>query len=115
MDLLVKIAEVDINSKLSNPGDIISYGGQIVLIGMTMVFAVLIIIWGSITCLKYLFSHINTQPKAESNSAENNVTVVQTPASAFDDEIVAVMAAAIAMAEAESSGLKFRVVSFRRK
>lgn len=32
----------------------------------------------------------------------------------LDEEIVAVIAAAIAMAESESSGLKFRVVSFRR-
>ena len=33
---------------------------------------------------------------------------------AADEEIVAVIAAAIAMAESESNGLKFRVVSFRR-
>ncbi len=32
----------------------------------------------------------------------------------LDEEIVAVIAAAVAMAESESNGLKFRVVSFRR-
>ena len=32
----------------------------------------------------------------------------------LDEEIVAVIAAAIAMAESKSNGLKFRVVSFRR-
>lgn len=31
-----------------------------------------------------------------------------------DEEIIAVIAAAIAMAESESDGLKFKVVSFRR-
>lgn len=31
-----------------------------------------------------------------------------------DEEIIAVIAAAIAMAESESEGLKFRVVSFKR-
>ena len=31
-----------------------------------------------------------------------------------DEEIVAVIAAAIAMAESESNGIKFKVVSFRR-
>ena len=44
---------------------------------------------------------------------ESPVTVSDAPTS--DDEIVAVIAAAIAMAESECSDTKFRVVSFKRK
>ena len=52
----------------------------------------------------------NTNEVSSAQSAENaNISV------ADDEEIIAVIAAAIAMAESESNGLKFRVVSFRRK
>ena len=36
-------------------------------------------------------------------------------ATSNDDEVIAVIAAAIAAAESECTGAKFRVVSFRRK
>ena len=38
-----------------------------------------------------------------------------TPVASNDEEIVAAIAAAIAMAESESDGIKFRVVSFKRR
>lgn len=44
-----------------------------------------------------------------------SVEEVSTVASDNDGEIIAVITAAIAMAESESDGLKFRVVSFKRK
>ena len=47
-------------------------------------------------------SSINIEDEATNTCANN------------DEEIIAVIAAAIAMAESESDGLKFKVVSFRR-
>ena len=41
--------------------------------------------------------------------------VVAAPTVNEDEELIAVLAAAIAMAESENLGAKFRVVSFRRK
>ena len=60
--------------------------------------------------------------KFENNNkpTEQNLVLVDTDmqtdenADCLDEEIVAVIAAAIAMAESESNGLKFKVVSFRR-
>ena len=64
--------------------------------------------------------HIRT--KNSSKSTQNDEIVAEdvgtatanTVQSTADEEIVAVIAAAIAMAESENSGLKFKVVSFRR-
>ena len=57
-----------------------------------------------------MLSHKQNEKGTKLNSAAPVVPVVQN-----DNEIVAVIAAAIAAAEAESDGTKFRVVSFRRK
>ncbi len=91
--------------------DRLSFGGFMLLLGMAIVFSVLVTIWGSLTLFKLYFSKRETQPKE----------VVEVPAAPVvealpaETEIVAVIAAAIAAAEAESDGTKFRVVSFRRK
>ena len=47
---------------------------------------------------------------SSTNAANENADVTESN----DEEIIAVIAAAIAMAESESEGLKFRVVSFKR-
>lgn len=91
--------------------DRLTFGGFMLLLGMAIVFAVLTIIWGSLAVFKLYFS------KAESKApvvVEEPAPVVQAPVSE-ENEIVAVIAAAIAMAESESDGVKFKVVSFRRK
>ena len=54
---------------------------------------------------------------SKSNTTENEIATINDTSSANDnddEEIIAVIAAAIAMAESESNGLKFKVVSFRR-
>ncbi len=71
--------------------------------------------------LLVLFYIVKTKFAAKNDDAENKAEVIEETmestsiATGFDEEIVAVIAAAIAMAESESDGLKFRVVSFRRK
>ena len=84
-----------------------------VLIGMATIFAVLCMLWGCLALFKFFF-HDLPEKRAKEEVVENaTAAVVENNAS--DDEIIAVIAAAIAMAESESDGLKFRVVSFKRK
>lgn len=101
-------------SQTLNFSEALSFGGEVVIIGMVAVFAVLGLLWAILTVFKFVFTPTVKAPKSE-NPAAN----AQSPAPRAltnDAEIVAVIAAAIAMAEGESdSGMKFRVVSFRRK
>jgi hypothetical protein len=63
----------------------------------------------------YKTKFANNSKNAEQNEEVADVVPVNNANDAgIDEEIVAVIAAAIAMAESESNGLKFRVVSFRR-
>ena len=105
------------NFEFSMLSDALGFGGAILLIGMVTIFAVLTIIWFSLVLFKIFFHDIPAKkainPIAVTESAapsENEQTVKSS-----DEEIVAVIAAAIAMAESESSDVKFKVVSFRKK
>lgn len=93
----------------------LGFGGQMLLLGMVAVFTVLGIIWALLTVFKIVFT--NSAAKEKSAPVKQEPAVVQAPVYApQDSEIVAVIAAAIAMAESESGeNVKFRVVSFRRK
>ena len=91
----------------------LGFGGQMLLLGVLTVFAVLARIWGALVIFERVF-HKEGAKKAE-KPAPAPVVVSQAAPVSNDDEIVAVIAAAIAMAESESGGAKFRVVSFRRK
>lgn len=111
--------EINTNEKIldqGNLGDLLMFGGEIVLIGMLTIFAVLSIIWGFLVLFKYAFQNTtenNENSKVVPSPVQNAaLPITNIPA---DDEIIAVIAAAIATAESENSGLKFKVVSFRRK
>ena len=106
------------NTKLSDaPSEILGLGGQVVLIGMLTVFAVLGLLWACLAVFKLVFHDIPAK-RVKKVVAEKEVVesfVVPEPVYSQDEEIVAVIAAAIAAAESESNaGIKFRVVSFRR-
>ena len=96
----------------------LGYGGFMLLVGMATVFAVLCTLWICLVLFKLGFHDL---PEKRKNAASQ---VVETPAKEVvaevapvsdDGEVIAAIAAAIAMAESESSGIKFKVVSFRRK
>lgn len=95
--------------------DALKFGGQTVLIGMVTIFAVLVIIWAALTLFRVFMYDIPNKKRA----AEVAVFAPEAPApvakSDDEGELVAVIAAAIAMAESDSGGAKFRVVSFKRK
>ena len=93
----------------------LGFGAEMIGIGMLAVFAVLGIIWAALTVFKYVFSKNTSSKKPAKPVVQEPVTSAPVRTSQ-NDEIVAVIAAAIAMAESEcDDGTKFRVVSFRRK
>ena len=101
----------------SGYGDKLIFGGQVVLIGIVTIFAVLGLLWAFLTVFKIVF---HDMPGKRTAKIVPDTTVREEVAEPIvyadnDEEIVAVIAAAIAMAERESFGAKFRVVSFRRK
>jgi len=109
--------DINVNDKLSLP-DALSYGGGVVLLGMATVFAVLIIIWIVLQLFKFFFHDLKIGAKLKPEKPAPAPVEYEpvAPAPPTDEEIVAVIAAAIAMAESEAPrGAKFRVVSFTRK
>ncbi len=97
-------------------GTALLFGASILLIGMVTVFAVLCILWLFIYLFKLLFHELPAKRAAKKRTAPI-ITAVEKSAEdtgSGDEEIVAVIAAAIAMAESEHSGMKFKVVSFRK-
>ena len=117
MNFLLEITKDDYSSKLINTKgfmETLGFGGQMLLLGMLTVFAVLAIIWLCLTIFKFAFTGVSDKPKAKIEEAPV-VEAAPVQIVSQDEEIVAVIAAAIAMAESESSGLKFKVVSFKRK
>lgn len=119
MNFLLQIAESQYSSPIIKTAgflDTLSFGAQMLLLGMGAVFCVLCIIWLCLSIFNLVFGKeraVKKETAAESNS-EPTVTPV-APSPDTDEEIIAVIAAAIAMAEGDDTGTKFRVVSFKRK
>ena len=101
--------------KTAGFGDTVAFGAKILLIGMATVFSVLCLIWLCLSVFKVAFSRKSEKP-VKATKIEAEPVAVAPVAVSDDSEIIAVIAAAIAAAESESTGgAKFRVVSFRRK
>lgn len=112
MNKFLLTASMDYSKEITDLGEKFKFGGTMLLIGMLAVFAVLFIIYLSLVVFKLFFKD-NSSKKV----VEPAVVTPVAPAPVTysnDEEIVAVISAAIAMAESESNGVKFRVVSFRR-
>ena len=97
-------------------GDTLAFGGFMVLLGMATIFGVLVTLWAFLVLFKKVFHDL---PEARAkNEAATPAVVEAAPAAPAtvntDEELIAVIAAAIATAESESQGLKFRVVSFKK-
>ena len=104
---------MDYTKPITDFGEALGFGGMMILIGMAAVFSVLFIIFLSLVVFKYAFQGVSAK-KSEPKVVVQAPAPVETNVQSADEEIVAVISAAIAMAESESSGVKFRVVSFRR-
>ena len=101
----------------SNLGENLALGGEVVLVGIATVFAVLGIIWACLVVFKFVFHDMKqgSAKVAVESKKDAPAAVAYEPTVTDDTEIIAVIAAAICAAETENLGLKFRVVSYRRK
>ena len=99
------------NFKSADYASNLSEGLLVFLIGFAAVFAVLTIILAVLSLFNVFFGNASKKTKP----APAPVAVAAPKAVSSDDEIIAVIAAAIAAAESESAGSKYRVVSFKRK
>lgn len=111
--ILANILDFDKAKELPGVAEKLQYGSTILLLGIVTVFSVLAIIWLSLILFKIFLHDIPQKKKVQELSAP---VIPAAPAvqDTDDEEIVAVIAAAIAMAESEGNGIKFRVVSFRK-
>ena len=113
------LLEIDKTKPIEGFVDKLLFGGQMVLIGMGVVFSVLVLLFLALCVFKVFFHDLPAKKRERKPVAEVSESVKQSTASVKDtqnsDEIIAVIAAAIAAAESENDGLKFRVVSFKRK
>ena len=105
---------MDYSQPITGFSEKLSFGGMMVLVGMLAVFSVLAIIWLALVIFKAVFNSISAKKEKAATKTEVVVPEAPTTVADPDEEIVAVIAAAIAMAESESDGIKFKVVSFRR-
>ncbi len=114
LDFNEKIVDFE-NFEISQFGDAFIFGGTMLLIGMLTIFSVLSLLWLCLTLFKVVFHDLPAKKKAKPESAPAESAPVVAEQKDESAEIVAVIAAAIAMAESENSGIKFKVVSFKRK
>lgn len=96
-------------------GEKLLLGGQVSLLGMGTVFAVLAILWGLVELMHLLLSGIQSGSKKKTESTPIVTPATVSPITPKNDEfeIVAAITAAIAAASGTSPS-SFRVVSFKR-
>ena len=106
MNLLLEFSEFSVDKLID--------GGTIALIGIAVVFLVLASIWLLLLCFNLVFNKLGFGNKKSDEITYDVVPVTPVQPTISDEEIVAVISAAVAMAESEAPGSKFRVVSFKR-
>ena len=115
MNFLLDFSKEQFAQKNLPMSEVLSSGGMVVLTGLLTVFAVLCVLWFALVMFKFFFHDLKQNTKTKELKAEP-APVYQAPAASEGEEIIAVIAAAIAMAESECGGNReFRVVSFKRK
>ena len=100
----------------------LALAGQMTLLGMGMIFAVLSLLWGVLAIFKLIFAKPEKKKVKSAPAPKPEPIVVPepvvAPAASNDAELIAVLTAAIAAYEAsqgnEVAPGGFRVVSFRR-
>lgn len=127
---MLGLLEIDYSRPIGSISEKLLFGGQMLLIGIAVVFAVLILLWLSLELFRIIcermkgedgsFSLANIMkekapkpPKPEKPVKAQKAIAPIAPAAPADTEIIAVITAAIAASENAPLG-SFRVVSFRR-
>ncbi len=93
----------------------LAQGAMIFGAGIAIVFSVIFILFLTLMVFKFVFHDLKVKKPVKKADPAPVIPSYVPPVANENEEIVAVIAAAIAMAEAESGGVKFRVVSFKRK
>lgn len=106
--------------------DRLSYAGELTLIGMVTIFAVLALLWGSISIMRVLLngreetrakkkaSSVSESPRQEHEAPVSAPAPAPMPTGNDDAALLAAITAAIAVVwESEHPGTGFRVVSYR--
>jgi sodium pump decarboxylase gamma subunit len=100
--------------ELFGAGETFLFGIKIFAIGMGAVFTALFLIYLTLQLFSVISGNKTKTESAPVVTQKVEETVKEEIINTNDGEIVAVIAAAIAMAEEETPGAKFKVVSFRR-
>lgn len=107
-------------------GERVTYALQVSLIGMLAIFSVLTIIWGALVLMRIVIEAITKQKNKKNKGSDIDEPVIEAPAEAAspvdsdDEQLVAVITAAVATTRAEEAkkdgrtAAGFRVVSFKR-
>ncbi len=104
---------LELGGRIENPIDALSVGGQVAFIGMLIVFSVLIILMVVLVAMKYIFApKENKEEKAVVAPQPQEVKPTVT-AEEDDEELIAVLTAAIA-ASLNTSTYNLNIKSFRR-
>ena len=110
--------DIDVTKPLDSVADKFAYGGQMLLIGMSVVFSVLLILWGALELFHLIVTKLpaalEKKRKTDEPAEPENAIADSSLADDGEDETVAVIAAAVAAASEEYPEKTFRVVSFRR-
>lgn len=105
---------LELNGRIPNLSDALSVGLQVTVIGLIIVFAVLIILMGVLVAMKYIFApKTQKEEKPSEQAIEAAPAPVQAESEAEDEELIAVITAAIA-ASLNTSTYNLKIKSFRR-
>ena len=116
MNFLLEFSQEQFAQKNLPASEVFTSGGMVFLTGMLTVFSVLGILWITLMAFKFFFHDLPSGEKKVKKEKPVPAPVQTAPVVTDNNEIIAVIAAAIAMAESECGGnTKFRVVSFKRK
>ena len=99
------LLEVDVNQPIPDMGEKLAYGSKMLLVGMGIVFAVIISLFICLLIFKFACQKLTqgsaTQYKPSADEGAPTAVSAPAPQAAQDEEIVAVIAAAIAAASSE--------------
>ena len=108
----LNLYETGNGGRLENWMDSLSIGGQTTIIGLAIVFAVLVILMFVLKIMEKIFAP-KTEKKAEVVAPVSVVKQAEVVETEDDEEIIAVLTAAIA-ASLNTSTYNLRIKSFRR-
>ena len=91
----------------------ISTGFMVMLLGMSIVFLVLLLIYGVLSLSQFFFVSASNKEKAKPAPVNEAPVVVNTPAVQNDGELVAVITAAVSCVMGQPAS-SFKVVSFKK-